>query len=211
MAWSTPRTWVTNEVISASIMNTHVRDQLLETAPAKVTTANDIVYATGPNALARLGRGRVIDDGPGNYYHIIKQSDESVTSSTTLQNDNELILPIAANEKWFVEFFLLLDMSASGLPDFKVEMTAPTGASGGWLLVGEVAGATDSYILGRSFGGSGTVHDTQSAYQPGPVLRAVVDNGVNAGNLTLQWAQGTSNANPTTVKAGSFMRCLRLA
>lgn len=27
MAWSTPRTWVTNEVVTAALMNTHVRDQ----------------------------------------------------------------------------------------------------------------------------------------------------------------------------------------
>lgn len=29
MAWTAPRTWVTNEVVSAAIMNTHVRDNLL--------------------------------------------------------------------------------------------------------------------------------------------------------------------------------------
>lgn len=28
MAWTTPRTWVTNELVTASIMNTHVRDNL---------------------------------------------------------------------------------------------------------------------------------------------------------------------------------------
>lgn len=28
MAWSTPRTWVTSEVVSASLMNTHIRDNL---------------------------------------------------------------------------------------------------------------------------------------------------------------------------------------
>ncbi len=38
-------------------MNTHVKDNLLETAPAKVTTAGDMVYATAANALARLGLG----------------------------------------------------------------------------------------------------------------------------------------------------------
>jgi hypothetical protein len=28
MAWTTPRTWVTSEVVTATIMNTHVRDNL---------------------------------------------------------------------------------------------------------------------------------------------------------------------------------------
>lgn len=57
MAWTAPRTWAVGEVVTAAIMNTHVRDDLLETAAAKVTTQGDLVYATGANALARLAKG----------------------------------------------------------------------------------------------------------------------------------------------------------
>jgi hypothetical protein len=57
MAWTAPRTWVTGETVTAALMNTHVRDNLLQAAAAKVTTAGDVVYATGANALARLGIG----------------------------------------------------------------------------------------------------------------------------------------------------------
>ncbi len=57
MAWTAPRTWTTNEVVSKAIMDAHVRDNLLETAPAKVTTAGDIVYADGANSLVRLPVG----------------------------------------------------------------------------------------------------------------------------------------------------------
>lgn len=54
MSWTAPRTWVANEVVTAAIMNTHVRDNLLATVPALVTTAGDSVYATAANTLARL-------------------------------------------------------------------------------------------------------------------------------------------------------------
>ena len=57
MSWSSPGTAVTGQVIAASFWNTNGRDNLNETAPAKVTTAGDIVYATAINALARLGIG----------------------------------------------------------------------------------------------------------------------------------------------------------
>ena len=57
MGWTAPRTWTTSELVTAAIMNTHVRDNLLETAPAKVIAAGDIVYATAANALARLAIG----------------------------------------------------------------------------------------------------------------------------------------------------------
>lgn len=57
MAWTAPRTWVVGEVLTASLLNTHLRDNINETAPAKVTTAGDTVYATGANAIARLAIG----------------------------------------------------------------------------------------------------------------------------------------------------------
>lgn len=43
--------------MTAALMNVHLRDNLNETAPAKVTTAGDTVYATAANALARLAIG----------------------------------------------------------------------------------------------------------------------------------------------------------
>ena len=45
MTWTTPRIWVA-EFVSFALLNTHLRDNLNETAPAKVTTAGDTIYAT---------------------------------------------------------------------------------------------------------------------------------------------------------------------
>ena len=56
-SWTTPRTWVTGEVVTSSIMNAHVRDNLNETCPAIVTTAEDITVADGANSLTRLAKG----------------------------------------------------------------------------------------------------------------------------------------------------------
>tara|TARA_Y100000310_G_scaffold291725_1_gene319881 strand:+ start:4022 stop:4423 length:402 start_codon:yes stop_codon:yes gene_type:complete len=54
MAWTAPRTYVTGELVTAAILNADVRDNLLQTAPALVTTDGDIVAATAANALKRL-------------------------------------------------------------------------------------------------------------------------------------------------------------
>ena len=43
---------------------------------------------------------------------IRKSADETVNNSTTLQDDDELLFPIAANEVWYFEFFLLIQSSA---------------------------------------------------------------------------------------------------
>ena len=57
MAWTAPRTWVAGELVTAALMNTHVRDNLLVTGVAKVTTAGDTTYATAANVVARLAIG----------------------------------------------------------------------------------------------------------------------------------------------------------
>jgi hypothetical protein len=52
MAWTAPMTAVANTAFTAAQFNTHVRDNLNETAPAKATTAGRIFVATGANAIA---------------------------------------------------------------------------------------------------------------------------------------------------------------
>jgi len=54
MAWTTPRTWVTGEVVTAILLNPHLRDNLVQTAPFHVTTDGDMLVATGANALERV-------------------------------------------------------------------------------------------------------------------------------------------------------------
>jgi hypothetical protein len=63
MAWTAPRTWTTSEIVTASIMNTHVRDNLLETGPAKASTAGGFIIGTGTaNTITeRASAGAVAD------------------------------------------------------------------------------------------------------------------------------------------------------
>lgn len=63
MAWTAPRTWSTGETVTAAHMNAHVRDNLLETAPAKATTDGGIFVATGANALAERVFAHQVGDG----------------------------------------------------------------------------------------------------------------------------------------------------
>lgn len=53
MAWTTPLTAVSNATLTAAQWNASVRDNLLETAPAKATTAGGLFVATGSNAIAQ--------------------------------------------------------------------------------------------------------------------------------------------------------------
>ena len=57
MAWTVPRSWTAGEVATAAIFNTDHRDNLNETAPAKVTTKGDLVVAGAANSISRLAVG----------------------------------------------------------------------------------------------------------------------------------------------------------
>lgn len=57
-AWTTPRTWVDTEVVTASLLNTHIRDNLnaLRVGGIAIASqaANDFIYASSSTQLARL-------------------------------------------------------------------------------------------------------------------------------------------------------------
>lgn len=52
MAWTSPMTAVANTALTAAQWNTHVRDNLLETAPGKASAAGQTFVATAANAIA---------------------------------------------------------------------------------------------------------------------------------------------------------------
>lgn len=51
MAWTAPMTAVANNVFTAADFNTYVRDNLLETMPAKATEAGQYFVSDGPHSL----------------------------------------------------------------------------------------------------------------------------------------------------------------
>jgi len=51
MAWTAPMTAVAGNAFTAAQFNTYIRDNLLETAPAKATTQGGYFVSTGANAI----------------------------------------------------------------------------------------------------------------------------------------------------------------
>ena len=58
MAWTAPRTWVTDELVTAAMMNAHIRDNETELRAGGVAIASqaaqDFLYASSVTQLARL-------------------------------------------------------------------------------------------------------------------------------------------------------------
>ncbi len=51
MAWTAPKTFVTDAILTAAELNTHLRDNLNETCPRTAAAAGDLVYADGANSM----------------------------------------------------------------------------------------------------------------------------------------------------------------
>jgi hypothetical protein len=63
-----------------------------------------------------------------NSGNVVKDADESVTSSVTLQNDDDLFLPIKANLRYRFEMYLYVNSTGAG--GFRQNWTLPSGAVG---------------------------------------------------------------------------------
>lgn len=71
MAWSAPITWVGGQVPTAAILNAQIRNNMLETMPAKATQEGQIFVGNGPNSITT----RIPDAARLNVF-------ESTTSAT---------------------------------------------------------------------------------------------------------------------------------
>lgn len=121
-------------------------------------------------------------------YRVVKTADETVTNTTTKQDDDSLTFSPPVSSKVVVDGFLIF--SSSAVADIAFDWTLPTGATMDWAIEGE----TDATLDGAGVGTERTVS-----------FRGSVVMSSTAGAVTLKWAQGTAEATNTTVHAGSAL------
>jgi len=130
-----------------------------------------------------------------------KAARESVTSSTTLQDDDDFIFPVEAN-KTYVITANLTGSSANVSGGFKWIFSVPSGASGRVNI--NRAGATDfgGADVDMTTGGGATtnINTTQTI-----TVRGYIIISSTSGNVVFQWAQHSSFATQTYLERGSIM------
>ena len=171
------------------------------------------VRPTSPNFITRVGmvsradasQGRILSgpDKPelSNALHalaVIKESDESVSSSTTLQEDDDLTVDLRSNTTYVINALIRVD-SASSSPDIKYGFNAPAGSTVtiSWFGVEDPAGNFAGGII-ESTGDEGDSIQLDPAQQNFIRFFGTVQVGV-AGALTFKWAQNVSDATSTDV------------
>lgn len=135
---------------------------------------------------------------------IRKSVDETISNSTTLQDDDELYNTLEANKTYVVTgTFFVTSMTAR--PDFKFAFSSPTGST---MNIGYITGST-APSRGEMLQTSDT--ESQSITVPSnyPVtvqVSGTIKTGASAGNLKLEWAQHTANSTGVTMMQGSYIK-----
>lgn len=140
-----------------------------------------------------------------------KTADETVTSTTTLQDDDHLFVSVAANAVYHA-IIVVREVSQTAAA-FKCGFTGPAGYSFAGNALGEgVSAASLGDVLSVE-----AVSGTNMAFGGIPgnnlplTIQGLVITAGTAGTFRFQWAQNTSNAGGTTVKANSFMLLRQVA
>ena len=139
-------------------------------------------------------------------YTIVKTADQSVNNSAALITDDTLFFTLAVGVKYRGEGYVVV--TTGGTADFKygIDVGAATtslinittmhvdGAASTTLVTGNYSAATGSIAVNA---GAGTQHVIRFSF--------VVHVSGSGGSLRFRWAQNTSDAATTAVKAGSWI------
>jgi len=142
--------------------------------------------------------------------YVLKSADEDLNLSTTLQNDNHLAYTVAATGTYIADLWLYAKSAANGAGDINVGWSFPTGTLhysavglGLTLASGNDGTVTPPTILNATSGVSVIGLGLSTATLLIQVHAHFVATAT--GTLQFMWGQNSSNANNSTVKAGSHM------
>jgi hypothetical protein len=159
-----------------------------------VGTAGQVLTSNGAGALPTF------QAPAGSWTLVNKGSDTTRNTNTTTSADPTLQFSLAASTTYAIR--CTIKYTTPDAADLKVGLSgpaSPTEVYGAWMGSATTV-ATSGYAA----------YPTNIAVTQGSdgmrmlLTELVVENGANTNTFSFDWAQNTSNAGPTTVKAGSY-------
>jgi len=213
------KTWGT-EVLRAADINTYLMNQAVivctsTTRPSPVTGMH--IWQTDTNS-------ELVWDGTTWRFHkafprtVVKPVDESVSNSSTYQDDDHMFMSVEANAQYMLEVFLRYNAPSNGV-DLITAWSYPSGTTFAWSPLGQNAGQPpnrdDSTLQVISVTEGATAFVDLSGYDGGDAvayLRGIfVRVGGTGGTVRFRWAQGGPSGSPTIIRAGSYLHARRVA
>lgn len=201
----------------------------LSAASADCIVANNQAEDNGSHGILIDGTGHVVSSNrsqdEGNAYFVTpvpdpnrravrKGASTSRLSTSVPSVDGDLVFSdMPAGSAWSVRG-VLWAQSASEIPDLKLALQGPAGATSRMSVLGPSISATSwgAALLqtGTDMGVNRSVGVDEEQYG---ALRidAIVTIGATAGAVQLMWSQNTSDATPTTLLSGSYLIAERIA
>jgi hypothetical protein len=167
-------------------------------------------------AIPVYSNGDVPDEDDVNHWFVNnifkrKPSNESVSSSAVLQDDNDLFFTAEVNILYHVT--LVLFVSSQTANDMRIDFNLPAGATFNYIINTQTTTATayadDTIFPGvagtaAGIGGIGGVGNAVAH------IEGVFIMAGTAGTFQLQWAQLSGGASGTTMIANSFLVARRV-
>lgn len=149
--------------------------------------------------------------------YIVKAGATSRPSSTALDPDPDLVLPVEANGVYEIE--MKLTMSAYDAADIKTSWSVPAGTTGNRRIIGPSTVALDANadnITMRSGTHATTGTVVYNGVRNGTNQFSVIEFGLitiggTAGSITLLWGQNATSVNPSIVAGTSYIKATRVA
>lgn len=171
-------------------------------------TNNGAIWTKTGGAWVKVNTVSTTTAGGDAWTTVTKTADESVTNSAVLQNDDELLFATVSGATYRVELSLIYGSPAGGAtPDIKVASGEDGNTRGAWLMIGnstsDTGQSTNNSHNQSSTIAFGTAAGNRGAWASGVYL---------AGGATFRilWAQNTAGLNATIVRAGSYLRYLKV-
>jgi hypothetical protein len=215
-------TVVSGTTITASWGNASVRDQVV-TPFANTAARSSAITAPVDGMLSTITAAGGLDyyDAsvttwrPPNTLFVRRTTDAgSIASNISVGDDSVLLLPVAANSTYLLSSQVIYTADPGG--DLRIGWSGPASATLDWNI-GSMD-AISSSVSSTSYWGTNTIAGTDVAggvnASSSPVLArpsGLLVTSSTAGTLKFRWAQGTSSAFGTQVRAGSWLRLDRVA
>ncbi|MFF9394211.1 hypothetical protein [Streptomyces griseoluteus] len=177
-------------------------DSAVPVTSVNTKTGAVVLGASDVGALPSSGgtvSGNLNVTGVGRALFARKTSDQSITSSTTLTNDSQLVLPVGASATYTL--FLMCIFSDGTTGDIKFDWTVPSGTVLRWS---DQTGASGLHSDADTYSAPGGT--TQVAFQ----IWATVVTSSTAGNVQFRWAQNASDTTATIVRMNSYLQLTRV-
>jgi len=175
--------------------------------------------STGDVTLTRTAEGVLVLSGAlttiTGDQAVIKASAETINNVDVLQDDDDLVVSVAAGAVYSVEVRLLY--SAAAAADLQVSVTGPAGATLPLIVEALPAGAsavTDAHTVQIGALGDAavlTIGAVAAGTQVVAQAHGLLTTAAAAGSLQVRWAQATADVSDAVVDAGSWIRVTRIS